>query len=67
MKRSNQRTALVELDPMHWQWIQDTPERGRAVCRQLGLTLLVLDCADPMFWWRLGTAVLSVEADGWWN
>jgi hypothetical protein len=52
---------------MYWQWIQDTPERGRAVCRQLGLTLLVLDSADPMFWWRLGTAVLSVEADGYWN
>ncbi len=52
---------------MQWQWIQDTPAQGRAICRALGVTLLVLDGADPMFWWRWGSVVLNIEADGWWN
>jgi hypothetical protein len=53
MKLRNQRTAPVERDPMHWEWIQDSPHQGRAVCRQLGLALLVVALGgEPFVYWR---------------
>jgi len=39
---------------MNWEWIQDTPEQGRAVCRQTGLALLVIATGGtPYMHWRL--------------
>lgn len=49
---------------MQWQWIQDSDFQGRAVCRDLGLALVVvvMGCGLYAYWRYRGELVLEATA-----
>jgi hypothetical protein len=51
---------------MNWTWIQDSPYQGRAVCRELGVALLVIHTGNqPYMHWRYrGEVLMEPMTDG---